>query len=163
MDSYVLPAKIIWVIPSVLAKSSIPAYPDLLLWRHEGIEAVVNLLESWYADNVLEEKEVGFHVLHSPTPDFDAPTLDRLQDIVQWIDAQIAAGRKVLVHCYAGIGRTGVVLTAYLLYKGYSLPAALAEVLNRGAAPQSPAQREALERYDLLLKNRSTRDSTQGT
>ena len=65
-------------MPEKIAKSSVPDYSDLILWKAEGINSIVNLLEDGYHEIVQDEKEVGFNVLHSPISDFDAPTLDQL-------------------------------------------------------------------------------------
>lgn len=47
----------------------------------------------------------------------DAPSLDDLERLIKWIDRKIDEGKKVLVHCYAGLGRTGTVISAYIIYK----------------------------------------------
>ncbi len=145
--------KISWLIPGRLAKSSIPDYTDLIVWKEEaGIDSVVNLLEDWYQEIVRDEKETGFNVLHAPIRDFYGPSVEQLHTIVQWIDQEITHDRKVLVHCYAGIGRTSVILIAYLIYKGHKISRAADEVLHVGAAPQSFEQKEILEQYCLFLQ-----------
>ena len=102
-------SKVVWLIPEKLAKSSVPDYSDLIVWQAQGIGSIVNLMEERYKEVAQKEMDAGFNVLHSPVSDFLAPSLDQLSKIVQWIESEIAAGRKVLVHCYAGIGRTGTV------------------------------------------------------
>jgi protein-tyrosine phosphatase len=145
-------SKIIWLIPEKIAKSSVPDYSDLILWKAEGINSIVNLLEDGYHEIVQDEKEVGFNVLHSPISDFDAPTLDQLIEIVRWIDCEIDNSNTVLVHCYAGIGRTGTVLIAYLIHKGQEMKSAAEEVLKANAAPQSLAQKKVIEEYYQHIK-----------
>ena len=133
-------AVIQWLIPGKLAKSSIPDIADLVIWQEEGIQSILNLLEDYYEDVVKDELRIGFKVLHSPIDDFGAPSLEQLQEIVQWIDDQIGSGTKVLVHCFGGIGRTGTVLLAYLIYQGDNLETAMEKVRKVGAQPQSPEQ-----------------------
>lgn len=143
-----------WLIPGQLAKSFIPGDVELGVWKQEGIQSVVNLLEPQFDEIVRQERLHGFKVLHSPIPDMCSPTLDQLQIIVKWIDREIKYGKRVLVHCFAGIGRTGTILTAYLLFKGDELENALKKVRSIGAEPQSYEQIEVLEEFSILLQQK---------
>ena len=145
-------SEVVWLIPEKLAKSTVPDYSDLLVWQVKGIDSIVNLLEEKYQEVAQDEINVGFNVLHSPIPDFCAPSLDQLKKIVNWIDSEISAGRKVLVHCFAGIGRTATVLIAYLIYKRRDITSAKDQVFKTGAAPQSIEQQKILEEYYQYIK-----------
>ena len=46
--------------------------------------------------------------------DFGVPTRETMQAILDEIDASLAAGRKVYLHCWGGIGRTGTTVGCYL-------------------------------------------------
>ena len=142
-----------WLIPGELARSSIPRSSDLIALHEEHIDSIVNLLEEWYHEVAEEEIKSGFNVLHSPVPDFGAPSLDQLKTIVTWIDNEIAHGKKVLVHCFAGIGRTGTVLIAYLMTKGYDRKTAADKASRIGAAAQSMEQEKILEDYYQHLQS----------
>ncbi len=142
-----LPAKIKWLLPEKLARSSVPDYTDFFQWKAEGITSVVNLLEMPFKDIADDERNACFRVLHSPVDDFDAPGIVQLNEIVDWINKEITSGGKVVVHCYAGIGRTGTVLTAYLLSLGMDLSTAAEKVLMVGSAPQSQEQEKIIKEY----------------
>jgi atypical dual specificity phosphatase len=140
-------SKIKWLIPGKLAKASTPDDADLMNWKSEGITSVVNLLETSFEDVLRAEKNAGFKVLHSPVDDFGAPELEQLKEVVSFINKDVSAGGKVLVHCFAGIGRTGTVLIAYLLNKGMEMSLAIEKVQSLGASPQSDKQRAVLNKY----------------
>ena len=140
-------SKIMWLIPGKLAKAPMPDDEDLMRWKAEGITAVVNLLETSFEDIVRDEKNAGFKVMHSSVNDFNAPTIEQLDEIVDWISAEIDAGGKVLVHCFAGIGRTGTVLIACMLNNGMGMSEAIEKVLSLGSSPQSDEQMAVLNNY----------------
>ena len=50
-------------------------------------------------------------------PDVTVPVPEVLTDAVAWVDAQLAEGRAVLVHCTKGRGRSATVVAAYLMRK----------------------------------------------
>jgi Fe-S-cluster containining protein len=47
--------------------------------------------------------------------------MDDMEEGLAWLDEAIYLGKKVLVHCRHGIGRTGTFITAYLLRRGFNL------------------------------------------
>jgi protein-tyrosine phosphatase len=53
-----------------------------------------------------------------PIRDMDIPSPKRLREILDEIDAALAARRSVYLHCRAGIGRTGTVVGCYLIRHG---------------------------------------------
>ncbi|MEM7715876.1 MAG: dual specificity protein phosphatase family protein, partial [Cyanobacteria bacterium P01_A01_bin.68] len=71
-------------------------------------------------------------VCWSPIEDFsliDSQTL--IQNILPFLSAANRQNEKVVVHCSAGIGRTGQVLTAWLVYKrGFTNQEAISTVMG---------------------------------
>ena len=148
-----------WLIDGVLAGCARPgdrgrrglpeaeanaALDDDLAWlREQEIGAVLSLTETPLAAEVMEPH--GLEVLHLPVDDLTAPTPEQLRLALAFIDRQRAQGRRVVVHCLAGQGRTGTVLAAYLIRDGLTADAALREV--RTVCPEAvgvPQQERAL-------------------
>ena len=52
--------------------------------------------------------DLGYTVIHAPVPDFDVPTPAVLGDALTRTLAAAEAGRTIVMHCHAGVGRTGI-------------------------------------------------------
>lgn len=83
-----------------------------------------------------------------------APSLDWLRKQVDFVTAQRKAGRTTYVHCRAGISRSGMVVTAYLMQAhGWTRDEALAFVrTKRPLARPNPAFMELLLQWQAELK-----------
>ena len=79
----------------------------------------------------------------SPMRDFSVPSGEQLAETLDEIDAELEVGGLVYVHCWAGCGRTGVVVGAWLVRHGADPRQALARIAaTRGAGcPQTLEQR----------------------
>ncbi|MFN3197156.1 MAG: dual specificity protein phosphatase family protein [Bradymonadia bacterium] len=137
-----------WVIPGQLAGSGMPARADLgkdveayVTLYEEGVRVVLSLLESAPPKAVIEQ--AGLMSLHFPIHDLDTPTeISRYVEVLDESHAHVTAGRPVLVHCYAGIGRTGMTLAAWMVrYEGISPRAAIDHVRTlRPGSIETPGQ-----------------------
>ena len=81
--------------------------------------------------------------LNLPIRDFSVPTRDGLVATLDEIDAELDAGGLVYVHCWAGCGRTGVVVGSWLVRHGADPNDALQRIADaRGlGCPQTLEQR----------------------
>lgn len=127
----------------------LPALAPFL--REKGVGGIVTVCDRPLEANV---ESLGFEYHFAETPDFAPPS--NLPGILAFMAEQVDQGRGVLVHCFAGIGRTGAVLAAWLLWSQPTLSAAeaIAWVRDRyipGYAknrfPEHPSQLEALEEF----------------
>jgi ADP-ribosyl-[dinitrogen reductase] hydrolase len=74
--------------------------------------------------------------LHIPITDMGTPGPDALaawQQQAPTLNAALARGDRVLVHCAAGLGRTGMVVAKLLTLNGWGADEAIAQV--RSARP----------------------------
>jgi len=82
----------------------------------------------------------------------DGETLERAARLV--VDLT-RSGKKVLVHCAAGKGRTGTVLAAYLILKdGISAEEAIRRVRSLRPGSIEPNQEEGLKEWARSLRER---------
>jgi len=108
-----------WIIDGKLGQSNYPKPEDFDYLHREGIRAIVSIRaidspRDRRDARIIREK--GFEYLGVYVKDFTAPTLDQIYEINKFIDNMININKPVLVHCLAA-GRSGTVLTAYLMHK----------------------------------------------
>jgi hypothetical protein len=72
--------------------------------------------------------DIDIHYKRFTIIDHTLPTIKTMQAILDEIDAALAAGRKVYVHCWGGIGRTGTTVGCYLVRHGHTGQQALAQL-----------------------------------
>ena len=84
--------------------------------------------------------------LSMPIRDFSVPTREALISILDEIDTELENGGVVYVHCWAGCGRTGVVVGSWLVRHGVDPQEALRRVADaRGlGCPQTLEQRRVV-------------------
>lgn len=90
-----------------------------------------------------------------PIRDHDVPSHEQMTAILNRIDALLAEGHNFCVHCWGGVGRTGMVVGCYLIRHGHTPAAALAQIAEwwrddprRSFYPSSP---ETAEQTQFIL------------
>ncbi|HAY23078.1 MAG TPA: phosphatase [Desulfobacterales bacterium] len=117
MAMSVKPYLIDWVTNSLAVGQAPMSYEALEQLKGQGIGAIMNLCAE-FCDLHWIEANAGFEVYYFPIPDEETPDLQELEKALDWLDECLYLGKKVLIHCRFGIGRTGTVVNAFLLRKG---------------------------------------------
>lgn len=125
-----------WVIPGKLLVGEIPSAKDEYTRKIKvenlvmiGFDAIINLMEVGektfsgellvdYTDDLeyyaaRANKEIIIH--RHPIQDLSITTADKMREILHLIHSLIEEGKKVYVHCWGGVGRTGTVVGCYLI------------------------------------------------
>ena len=145
------PDKFSWLIENKLAGSGIPTSIDEVQWViKQGVKSIVTIREESLDESWI--KDVNY--LHVLSNDMSVPEFDDLVHAVDFIHSRITNNEPVLVHCLAGMGRTGVILACYLVkYHKMSASEATEKVREeRPGSIQSYPQEEIIFRFEKSLK-----------
>ena len=116
----------------------------------QGIALLINLHQRPHHPHRLARHALA--ELHLPVADFTAPSPDQLTRGVEAIEHALATGQRVAVHCGGGLGRTGTLLTCYLVHRGLSPADAIARVRQvRPGSVETRAQVAAVESFALTV------------
>uniref|UniRef100_H2LZB8 Cyclin-dependent kinase inhibitor 3 n=2 Tax=Oryzias latipes TaxID=8090 RepID=H2LZB8_ORYLA len=80
----------------------------------------------------------GLTVQHWPIPDGEAPELEQCCRILDELQRHLEGGRKTLIHCFGGLGRSALIAACLLLQLSVTMTASdaiklLRELRGRGA------------------------------
>lgn len=146
-----------YLIKDKLAGSGFPgAYSDirqaLLNLKKEGFSAIISLTRQRIPQAVIEEMD--FDYLHLPIAEFGVPTLEQIEEFVRFARGKIEGGGKVLVHCWAGYGRTGTLVACYLVAKGMSARQAIRDIRKKTQGYiETPEQETAVYEYEAYIRD----------
>ncbi len=132
-----------WVLPGRFLAGEYPAHMDrpqpeqrLDALLKAGIDAFFDLtergeLEPYYP--VLEERAAlrrsEVHYRRFAIPDYGLPSRDQMRALLDAIDSSLEGGRNLYLHCWGGVGRTGMAVGCYLVRRGHSGDSALGQIL----------------------------------
>ena len=150
MDYVRNPKQPTWLIRGVLGGMSAPSRRgDVAELARQGVTALISLSE--YAESIGSAAlRHGIRWLHIPVEDFEAPEPGQIRDAVRFISEEIGNGGTVVVHCAAGLGRTGTILACYLVSQGATPEAAIHQVRAfRPGSVETEEQEKAIRDYYL--------------
>src|SRR5689334_11340822 len=91
-----------------------------------GFDAFIDLTEAGELPPYDIYLPASARYVRKPIPDHGVPRYpEHMAEIQAEIEAALRDGRRVYVHCRAGIGRTGITVACHLIEQGMSADAAL--------------------------------------
>ncbi|MDD2925640.1 dual specificity protein phosphatase family protein [Rhodoferax sp.] len=148
-----------WIVPGMLAGCPKPGVVapidyDLELLTKAGITHLITLTEKDLDLQALQRHGLGN--THLPIFDREAPSTGQMQLLLVRMQRLIQAGEVLAVHCHAGLGRTGLVLAAWLIRDGGLSAATAMDRLRRidPAYVQTEVQEKFLHRFEEDLVRR---------
>jgi hypothetical protein len=161
-----------WVVPGKLLAGEYPSgeLPEAVrarvrLMLRAGIDSFLDLTQLGERPEYRSLLPARVHYLRSAIADTRIPTDPAQMRAIQvHLRAMLAGGRRVYVHCRAGIGRTGTVIGCYLAEQGLDGPDALRE-LNRlwrqsERSASWPAVPQTIEQAEFILSWASQRQGS---
>ncbi len=142
--------KIKWVTNEIAVGRAPGSARALKTVRNAGIEVILNLCAECGDLHELE-RQAGFIVYWLPISDALAPEFDEMDEALTWLADQINEGKKVLIHCRFGVGRSGTVVAAYLLKRGKSIAQVMEIMKKTSATPTSKEQQGFIRDYSEKL------------
>jgi atypical dual specificity phosphatase len=140
-----------WIIEEKLAGSAIPTSKEEIDWlKQEGVKSIVTIREEPLEDEWIK----GVNYLHVHSNDMGVPEFSDLVNSVDFIHQRITNDEPVMVHCLAGLGRTGTILACYLIkYEGMTADDAIEKVRReRHGSIQSFSQEEIIFRFEKFVR-----------
>lgn len=118
-------------------------------------------------DDILKEEALAYGVdvnyTHMPIRDFGIPSRESMAYILDLIDEALAAGRKVFLHCWGGVGRTGTTVGCYLVRHGKTGEEALTQIAEwwqhvpkqdrHPISPETEIQRDFIRNWREIPKS----------
>lgn len=150
-----MPERFSWIVENSLAGMERPGSfyridEDLEFLKSNGIEVIVNLQEK---EHFIDHN--GFIVKNIPIDDFAPPNYEDFIEFISFVTSHIENDKRIVVHCYAGMGRTNLMLASYIMHHlKIDADRALEEIKQRRPVHLvTYRQEEALREYYYVIRD----------
>ncbi|MCG3217711.1 MAG: dual specificity protein phosphatase family protein [Candidatus Heimdallarchaeota archaeon] len=151
-----------WVEEGIIAGASKPSTEEHFIFlKEKGIKAIINLREK-IEYQASEELLANFEINHLPIIDFSVPSIEQVLEFRKICKKYHLEGKSVLVHCYAGCGRTGIMLAHWLLMekKVNTTEEAIREIRRqRPCSIETLEQEESVKSVFKVIRERKSNET----
>lgn len=134
-------------------RPSLPFAETAAALREAGVSTIACLLERGGMPPALGQAyaAAGLELLAFPIADMGVPeSAAAFRAFLRDLRARVESGESVYLHCFAGLGRTGLALACLLVMAGEPAASAVATVraAYRREAVETPEQRRFIEAFE---------------
>lgn len=136
---------------------------DVATVRQSGVDVVVSMLEPHEAGRLGLAEEgrhclaAGMEFVSLPIEDHNVPaSIEAAHEVVAHVSNRLAAGKAVAAHCFAGLGRSPLMIGLLLIHRGHAVQEAF-DLISEARGWEVPEMAEQLawaEGYAAWLARR---------
>ena len=98
-------------------------------------------------------ESIGIKYFNIPVDNYFAPELEQIDTAIEYIKSHITTDNNILIHCKEGVGRSSLIIIAYLITTGLDLFESMEIVKsNRWGANLNNIQFQKLKKWYELYK-----------
>ena len=125
---------------------------DIFTIQKLGINCVIDMRSESLFDKSLFES-IGIKYFNIPVDNYFAPELEQIDTAIEYIKSHITTDNNILIHCKEGVGRSSLIIIAYLITTGLDLFESMEIVKsNRWGANLNNIQFQKLKKWYELYK-----------
>lgn len=147
-----------WVTPQLAVGGRVRP-EDIGRLARSGVTAVVDTRSEHQDDEEALGAE-GISLLYLPTRDTHPLTIEDLRRGADWVNARLAEGARVLIHCEHGVGRSVLLTAAALVGGGMTSHDAIA-LIQRRRWQAAPNHRQIVRLQEFERDVRSAQPTPQ--
>tara|TARA_B000000460_G_C21386248_1_gene336124 strand:+ start:222 stop:725 length:504 start_codon:yes stop_codon:yes gene_type:complete len=120
---------------------------DVFTIQKLGVKCVIDMRSESIFDQSLFES-IGINYFNIPVDNYFAPELDQIDNAIEFINSNISVDNNILIHCKEGVGRSSLIIIAYLITTGLDLFESMGIVQsNRWGANLNNIQFQKLKKW----------------
>ena len=125
---------------------------DIFTIQKLNVKCVIDMRSENSFDQSLFES-IGIKYFNIPVDNYFAPELEQIDTAIEYIKSYISTDNNILIHCKEGVGRSSLIIIAYLITTGLDLFESMEIVKsNRWGANLNNIQFQKLKKWYELYK-----------